>query len=96
MFDQHMTMSMQVSNVIQVIYFQIYESALCLDKTTRARVINALDISRLDFQNSLLLGLPECEVKRLQRAQSAAARLLTGTKRQEHITPVLERSIGCL
>jgi hypothetical protein len=35
-----------------------------------------------------LLGLPDCEIYRLQRAQNSAARLLTGTRRREHITPI--------
>jgi hypothetical protein len=61
-----------------------------LDRLSCARVINALVTSRLDFQNGLLLGLPDCEVHRLQKAQNAAARLLTQTKRRDHITPILE------
>ena len=60
-----------------------------LDDVTCARVINALVTSRLDFQNSLLLGLPQCQVERLQKAQNAAARLLTRTKKRQHITPIL-------
>jgi hypothetical protein len=69
--------------------YQLAKVRRCLDKTTYEHVINALVTSRLDFQNSVLLGLPECEVKRQQRAQNAAPRLLTGTKRWEHITSVL-------
>ena len=34
-------------------------------------------------------------MRRLQAVQNAAARLITGTSRRDHITPVLRRFIGC-
>ena len=52
-------------------------------------VIHAFIISRLDYCNSLYLGLPQSSLRRLQLVQNAAARLLTGTRRHEHITPIL-------
>ncbi len=39
--------------------------------------------------NSLYVGLPQCTLSRLQMVQNAAARLLTGTRKREHISPVL-------
>ena len=53
------------------------------------KVIHAFITSRLDYCNSLYLGLPLTLVARLQMVQNAAARLLTNTKKCEHITPVL-------
>ena len=52
-------------------------------------VIHAFITSRLDYCNSLYLGLPQSFISRLQIVQNAAARLLTGSKKWEHITPVL-------
>lgn len=52
-------------------------------------VIPAFITSRLDYCNSLYLGLPMSTVNRLHMVQNAAARLLTGTKKCQHITPVL-------
>jgi len=37
----------------------------------------------------LLSGITKCKLGRLQRAQNAAARVITLTHRQDHITPVL-------
>jgi len=37
-----------------------------------------------------LFGIAEQQLKRLQSVQNAAARLVTGTQRSDHITPVLK------
>ena len=51
--------------------------------------VTAFISSRIDNCNSLFRGLPVAEIEKLQRVQNAAARLLTGSKRTEHITPTL-------
>lgn len=53
------------------------------------RLIHAFITSRLDYCNSLYLGLQLSLIQRLQLVQNAAARLLSGTRRQDHITPIL-------
>ena len=52
-------------------------------------VMHAFVTSRIDYCNGLLYGLPDCEITKLQRAQNAAARLLTSSRKYDHITPVL-------
>ena len=52
-------------------------------------LVQANVTSRLDYCNSLLLGLPDVLTRRLQRVQNRAARIITYTRRDEHITPVL-------
>ena len=44
---------------------------------------------QLDYCNSLLYGVSEELLRRLQSVQNAAARFITGTRKYDHITPVL-------
>ena len=53
------------------------------------KVIHAFVLSRLDYCNSLYIELPQFSITRLQMVQNAAARFLTGTRKYEHITPIL-------
>jgi len=46
---------------------------------------------RLDYCNCLLIGITDDLMRRLQAVQNAAARLITGTRRRDHITPILRQ-----
>jgi len=48
-------------------------------------------LCRLDYCNSLLYGISDGLLQRLQSVQNAAARLVTGACRGVHITPVLRQ-----
>ena len=61
-----------------------------LDQSSTERLIHAFVSSHLDYCNSLLVGLPASSIAPLQRIQNTAARLVTLTKRSDHITPVLQ------
>ncbi len=52
-------------------------------------VILAITSSRLDYYNVLYLGVSQSLLSRLLLVQNAGARLLTGTRNREHISPVL-------
>ena len=52
-------------------------------------LIQAYVISRLDYCNSLLYGIPASLMQRLQRVQNYAARVTAMAPKRDHVTPVL-------
>jgi len=59
----------------------------CLSTHTTA-VVQAFISCRLDYCNSVLAGVAGVYLQRLQSVQNAAARLVCGVRRHDHITPV--------
>ncbi len=51
-------------------------------------LVQALVLSRLDYCNALLAGLPASSIKRLQLIQNAAARLIFNEPKRMHVTPL--------
>jgi len=91
-FDSHLNFKIHINKVTQSCFFHLRTISKIKPILTRSdleKVTNALIFSRLDYCNSLLSGLDNKSISRLQLVQNAAARLLTGFNRREHITPVL-------
>jgi len=92
-FDETLTLHNQINTIKRSMYFHIREIGRIrryLNQDTTHLAVQALVISRLDYANALLLGLPNSTLHGLQVAQNTAARLITRTNRREHITPVLK------
>ena len=92
-WDSNLSMKQHVSKVCSsaALYLsRIGHIAEYLVKKSKEKLVHAFITSKLDYCNSLLLGLPDKELNRLQRIQNSAARLISGAKKCDHITPVLE------
>ena len=87
-------MEAQVTKTAQTAWYHLYSiSKIRAYLTTeQARcVVHSYVTSRLDQNNSLLSGVPENILVRLQKVQNAAAKLILGGKKQDHVTPLLRK-----
>lgn len=90
--DSDLKMDKQINAVVGKSFAQLRKLAKVKPFLTRSvfeTVIHAFMTSRLDYCNALYTGVSQALISRLQLVQNAAARLLTGTRKHEHITPVL-------
>ena len=62
-----------------------------LSDDTKKTLVQSFVSCRLDYCNVLLFGISGGLIQRLQSVQNAAARLVTGAPRRDHITPVLRQ-----
>ncbi len=60
-----------------------------LSMSNAEMLIHAFMTSRLDYFNALLGGCSACLINKLQMVHNAAARVLTRTRKYDHISPVL-------
>lgn len=92
LIDSTFKLDRQISSVVKSSFFQLRllrKVKPYLPHSQLEKVVHALITNRLDYCNSLYYGLDQGSIRRLQLVQNAAARLLTGKKRNEHITPIL-------
>ena len=90
--DKTLSMHDQISSICRASFLELRRIASIrkyLSTKATARLVQAMVISRLDYCNSILTGLPKDELKRLQRIQNNAARLVYKKKKRDHITPLL-------
>lgn len=90
--DEQLTMSAHISNLTRACFFQLRQLStvfMSLTPSASAALVHAFVHSRLDYCNAILFGITDKQLRRLQAVQNAAARLLTHTRRHEHISPVL-------
>ena len=68
----------------------------CLPENTVKMLLHAFISSRVDYCNSVLYGATSGELCKLQAVLNAAARLFSGLRRFDHITPVLRDKLHWL
>ena len=91
-FDTHMSLNSHVQSIVKSAYFHLRNVARVkryLSYRTTQLLVQSVVTSRLDMCNSLLTGLPSVLLDKLQLVQNNAARVISGTKKHDHITPVL-------
>ena len=69
--------------------YNIWRIRKYLSRWCTKTLVHAFITARIDYCNSILYGLPDYCINKLQRIQNAAARLICQQSRFCHITPVL-------
>lgn len=90
--DSGLKLDSQISSVVKSSFYHLRQLAKTKPFVSRQDfeiLIHAFITTRIDYCNTLYAGLSQISLTRLQLVQNAAARLLTGTKKHEHITPTL-------
>ena len=91
-FDSSLSLKSHITNICKSINFNLYSIGKirkCLDRSTTEKIVNACITSRLDYCNSLLCEIPKVLRDKLQLCQNSAARLITRSRKYDHITPIL-------
>jgi hypothetical protein len=93
-FDKHMSMKDHVMATCKAANYQlrnIGQIRKYLTNQAAEKLVHAFVTSKLDYGNALLFGLPDNTIHKLQRVQNTAARIVTRTRKYDHITPVLKQ-----
>ena len=85
-------MDKQINSICQSAFYHLRNIAQIskhLSFRHRETLIHVFVTSKIDQYNMLLSGLRQDQVRKPQNVENSAARLLTGSCKHEHITPVL-------
>jgi len=93
-FDAHLSFNTHIQHICKTAFFHLRNISKLrpsLSFSDAEMLVHAFVSSRLDFCNSLLVGIPGSSMQRLQYIQNCAARVLMRVRRFEHITPILQK-----
>ena len=92
-FNESMDMSSHVNMLVSSSFYQLSRVRAIphLIPTSMAiQLINSFMTSRVDYCNSLLLGLPACQVEHIQSFLNYTARIIYGRRKYDHVMPFLK------
>jgi len=92
MLDAEVTISKHISAVVKASFAalrQIRSVRRSIPRRALLTLIPALVVSKVDYCNSVLAGMSDTLLRRLQSVLNAAAWLVFLARRSEHITPLL-------
>ena len=90
--DSDLSFDAHIKNISRVVFYHLRNISKILKMLSLHNaeiLVHAFVTSRLDYCNVLLSGCANSTLKGLQLIQNAAARILTRTRRFEHISPAL-------
>ena len=92
LINMHMSIRTHVTAIVRACFAalrQIRSVRRSLSRHTLLTLVRALIVSKVDYCNSVLAGIPDQLQDRLQSVLNAAAHLVFSARRSERITPLL-------
>ena len=94
LFDSTLSLTHHIKQLSKSAFYHLKNIARIrrfLSFATTEKLIHAFITSKIDNYNSLLFGLPKYSIDKIQYIQNAAARLVTLSRKHDHITPLLKQ-----
>ena len=92
-FDVELKMGSHVNEIVKAGYYHLRQLRAIrryLTQNATKVLVHASILSRLDYGNALLYGIPEGHLNKLQKLQNSAARLITWQNSRDYITDTLK------
>ena len=96
--DSQLTISTYTASICRSGFYQLRQLRSIrrsLTADAKRALVQAFITCMLDYCNSLLAAFADVHLRRFQSVQNAAARLVSGARRRDHIRPVLA-NLHCL
>ena len=92
-FDSALSNEQHVASICKSACMHLYNIGRirhCINQKTAEILVHALITSKLDNCNSVLFGISDKLLRRLQLVQNSAARIITKSNKRDQITPILK------
>ncbi|KAI5086818.1 hypothetical protein C0J45_23883, partial [Silurus meridionalis] len=90
--DSNLSFNNHINQVTKTAFFHLRNISKLrnmLSISDAEKLVHAFMTFRIDYCNALLGGCPASIINKLQLVQNAAARVLTFSRKYDHITPIL-------
>ena len=97
--DSCLSLVQHITKVVQTCFGvlrQLKTVIRSLPRDVSRQLVQSFVLSHVDYCNTSFVGLPQRQLSRLQAVINAAARLVSGVGKFEHITPVLRDDLHIL
>ena len=91
-FDSKRTLAIHISKTCNSAFYYLFNLRRIrkyLSKNNTKTLVHAFISIRIDYCNSILYGLPEYQLNKVQRVENMCTRLICNESKYCHITPLL-------